>query len=101
MLRWIRAVFGVEQSPASGSAKPESKAPEKPPKRRWQATQPFHDLKLSHWVQIALTAALIFVGVSQLYVYVNQATVMHGQLSVMQTDSAIHRAELAGQAIGQ
>jgi hypothetical protein len=54
----------------------------KPPKRYWKATEPFCDLKLSHWVEIFLTLALVFVGVSQLIVYNRQASIMDEQTKI-------------------
>lgn len=42
------------------------------PRRHWYAREAFIDLRLSHWVQIFLTLALIFVGASQLAVYWRQ-----------------------------
>ena len=51
----------------------------KPPRRRWEATESFFDLKLSHWVEIALTAALVGIGIGQLIIYSRQATIMATQ----------------------
>src|ERR1700734_3359081 len=74
---------------------PTEKIRKKPPRRHWQAREPFFDLKFSHWVEIILTVALVFVGISQLFVYSNQALIMRGQLSVMEAGTATQRAELA------
>jgi len=64
----------------------ETEKSRKPPKRYWQATEPFVDLKLSHLVQIVLTAALIGVAGTQAWVYFRQANIMRGQLYQMQAD---------------
>ncbi len=49
----------------------------KPPRRYWKATEPFCDLKLSHWVTIGLTVALVVV-------YLLQANIMRWQLGEME-----------------
>lgn len=54
----------------------------KPPHRYWNATEPFFDFKASHWVEIALTVALLGVGGSQLYVYWRQAGIMKEQANI-------------------
>ena len=64
------------------------------PRRHWKAAEPFIDLRLSHWVEIILTAALIFVGVSQLLVYRRQADIMDKQAEIsakLLTETAIER----------
>ena len=66
----------------------------KPPKRYWHASEPFVDLKLSHWVEIVLTVALVFVGVSQLVVYTHQAGIMRKQLNEMQAQRNLTIAQL-------
>ncbi len=66
----------------------------KPPKRYWHASEPFVDLKLSHWVEIVLTVALVFVGVSQLVVYTYQAGIMRKQLNEMQAQRNLTIAQL-------
>jgi hypothetical protein len=52
------------------------------PKRHWHAAEHLFDLKLSHWVEIFLTAALVFVGVAQFYVYSRQAEIMNTQTEI-------------------
>ena len=47
-----------------------------PPRRHCKATESFFDLKLSHWVEIGLTAALVGIGVGQLIIYSRQANIM-------------------------
>ena len=42
----------------------------------------FFDLKLSHWVEIALTAALVGIGIGQLIIYSRQATIMATQANI-------------------
>jgi hypothetical protein len=74
---------------------PQREKNDKPPNRYWQPIESFWDMKASHWVEVFLTVALIFVGVSQLIVYSHQASIMRGQLGIMSVDSAIHRAETA------
>jgi len=67
---------------SSGNPEPHKQETAKPPKRNWQATEPFCDLKLSHWVGILLTAALVVVGISQFVVYLRQASIMREQASI-------------------
>lgn len=54
----------------------------KPPRRRWQATEPWFDFKASHWVEAALTAALLTVGGLQLGVYSRQTAIMAKQTEI-------------------
>jgi hypothetical protein len=63
----------------------------KAPRRHWEATESFCDLKLSHWVEIFLTFALLLVGISQLVVYWRQAGIMKQQavISRQQNDITI------------
>jgi hypothetical protein len=79
-------------SQISGNQPPEQKE-RKPPKDCWNATEPFCDLKASHWVEIGLTLALVGVGVAQFTVYNRQAGIMNEQtkisdrqLDAMETD---------------
>jgi hypothetical protein len=53
-----------------------------PPKRYWEATESRFDLKFSHWVEILLTLALVFVGIAQLVVYKRQASIMDEQTNI-------------------
>lgn len=67
-----------------GNTEPQPQGADKPPKRKlfplskwgpirkWRAKEPFFDLKISHWVQIALTVALVGIGYLQWTVYSNQ-----------------------------
>ena len=57
----------------------------RPPSSDWNAEPPFRDLKLSHLVQIALTAALIFVGWLQFRVYQQQAEILTNQTVVTES----------------
>jgi hypothetical protein len=52
-------------------------------------TEPFFDLKASHWVEIFLTAALLGVGGGQLYVYSRQASIMATQAEIARTQNEI------------
>jgi hypothetical protein len=63
--------------------KSESQEPQKPPRRYWNASEPFFDLKLSHWVQILLTVLLIGVAWSQARIYMRQAKIMRTQSVIM------------------
>jgi hypothetical protein len=53
----------------AGRKQPSEHERQKPPRRFWYASEPFFDLKASHWVEIFLTLALLGVGASQLAVY--------------------------------
>ena len=66
----------------SSQEKPNDQPNNKPPRRHWKATEPFIDLKASHWVEILLTIALIGVGLSQIYVYWRQAGIMKTQAEI-------------------
>jgi hypothetical protein len=83
----------------------------KPPKRHWEATESFSDLKFSHWVEILLTTVLVCVGIGQLYVYIRQASIMDEQtkITARQLDAAqaqsrafvtVNSIEFAGHKIG-
>jgi hypothetical protein len=63
----------------------------KPPRRHWEAKEPFFDLKLSHWVQIALTVVLGGIAYLQYTVYTRQAGIMQTQadIAAKQNDIAI------------
>jgi hypothetical protein len=67
----------------TGDPDPQSKKSGKPPRRRWQATEPFFDLGLSHWIQSFLAFALLTVAGLQAFIYFNQAGIMKGQLDEM------------------
>lgn len=77
-----------------GGAQPDSKPRNKPPKRYWQASESFWDFKASHWVGVTLTLALIFVGISQLYIYYRQALILRGQLTEMEAQRLLTVAQL-------
>lgn len=64
----------------------------KPPRRHWKATEPFWDFRASHWVEVALTAALLGVGLSQLYVYWRQAGIMKTQANTAELMASLQRA---------
>src|SRR4029077_595291 len=68
-------------SPISGDQSPDQEN-RKPPKRYWNATEPFCDLKASHWVEIGLTLALVGVGIAQFTVYKRQASIMDEQARI-------------------
>jgi hypothetical protein len=55
---------------------------DKPPKRFWNASEPFFDLRLSHWIEVLLTVALIGVGVGQIMIYLHQAIIMDTQANI-------------------
>ena len=65
-----------------GNPQPNGDQEAKPPRRRWNATEPFFDFRASHWVEVALTIALLCVGASQLYVYWRQAGIMKTQADI-------------------
>jgi hypothetical protein len=72
-----------------GQIKPHQDAPKKPPKRFWNGSDPFVDLRLSHWVEIALTIALLGVGYLQWTVYRRQAGIMDTQTKIAGNVSVI------------
>lgn len=55
----------------------------------WKALKSFFDLKLSHWITLSLTGALLYVGWSQLSVYTKQEQVMTKQAAIMATQAGI------------
>jgi hypothetical protein len=57
----------------------------KPPRKNWYATDRFYGLRLSDWFTIALTAALVAVGVLQLCIYFRQADIMDKQAHISAT----------------
>jgi hypothetical protein len=65
-----------------GDQPPTEHAKYKPPGRHWEATEPFFDLKASHWVEIFLTLALLCVGGSQAYIYWHQSGIMQTQANI-------------------
>ena len=67
------------------SSHPDSKRKksQKPPRRYWQAAERFVDLRLSHWIQIVLTIALLIVAASQALIYFRQAKIMGRQTALM------------------
>ncbi len=86
-----------------GGQQPQNHKAAKPPRNKWRASESFFDLKLSHWIEILLTAALVYVGTSQLLVYRRQAKIMgtqaiisKGQLDEMQLEQRpwVHNKEM-------
>jgi hypothetical protein len=73
------------------SPEPRDQGNGKPPKRHWEAEEPFFDLKFSHCVQIALTVALGCIAILQYSVYTRQAGIMQKQadIAARQNDIAI------------
>lgn len=71
-----------------GEGIPNEKVSNKPPKRQWAAAEPWFDFKASHWVEIFLTAALVFVGLMQLKVYWRQARIMDSQTRIAENANA-------------
>jgi hypothetical protein len=69
---------------------------QKPPRRRWSASEPFVDLKLSPLVEIFLTIALIIVAVFQVRIYMRQAKIMRTQSIIM--DSTLKQTTIATSA---
>lgn len=65
-----------------GRQQPQEDKATKPPRSKWRASKSFFDLKLSHWIEILLTAALVYVGTSQLLVYRRQAKIMGVQAHI-------------------
>jgi hypothetical protein len=65
-----------------GANEPNKAPAKKPPQGDWDASTPFNDLRLSHWVQVFLTLALIGVGLSQVIVYLRQADIMNTQADI-------------------
>ena len=70
------------------SPQPPTHPNSKPPKRHWNATEPFFDMRASHWVEVVLTFTLLLVGASQLFVYHRQASIMETQASIATTQLA-------------
>lgn len=83
---------------------PSDQQHDKPPRRHWKATEPFFDLKLSHWIGIILTAALVGVGVGQIIIYAREARIMQTQddIAAKQTEiaAAANRAVVNLHSIG-
>ncbi len=73
---------------------PESDMSEEPHKNNRQAAKGFVDLRLSHWVEIFLTLALVFVGIEQLRAYLRQAHIMAGQARIMEKQTEIANNQL-------
>jgi hypothetical protein len=73
----------------SGPPETQQQATPKPPRRHWQASEPFLDFKASHWVEIALTAAVVAVGLLQFGVYTRQAKIMKDQATLATVQTAI------------
>jgi hypothetical protein len=78
---------------AEGGEQPQSHKSDKPPRSKWRASESFFDLKLSHWIAILLTAALVYVGTSQLLVYRRQAKIMGTQANIATDQLSEMRAE--------
>lgn len=78
--------FSSQQSSHAEDAaqRPRQRITDLPPASNWKAAFPFYDLKLSHWVEIALTLALVFVALSQLVVYQRQTGIMGHQAQISQ-----------------
>jgi hypothetical protein len=70
-------------------SQPSEQQKAKPPRRHWKATESFFDLKLSHWVEIALTAALVGIGIGQLVIYSRQANIMDTQANIANDQNKI------------
>ena len=81
---------------SSGTPEPEQRTTTKPPKRYWQASEPFFDFRASHWVEIILTAAIVVVGLLQFGVYTRQAKIMKDQatLAGIQADISNRQSEI-------
>ncbi|SRR6266404_1934759 len=77
----------------AGGPDSEGTKPQKPPRRRWNASEPFLDLKLSHWVEIFLTIALIVVAAFQARIYMRQAKIMSTQSIIM--DNTLKQTTIA------
>jgi hypothetical protein len=65
---------------------PKPEKASKPPRRYWKATEPFIDIRLSHWVQSFLALSLLAVAIVQARVYFTQAGIMRRQLNEMQEE---------------
>src|SRR3954454_5494867 len=61
---------------------------QKPPRRQWRASEPFFDMRLSHWTQALLAFALLVVAGVQASIYFSQAGIMNDQLAEMRSSSA-------------
>lgn len=72
-------IISVMSDPA-----PQREKSSKPPRRYWNAVEPFFDLRLSHWVQGFLALALLAVAAVQAAIYFTQAGIMRDQLTEMQ-----------------
>ncbi|QBR71584.1 hypothetical protein CU048_10170 [Beijerinckiaceae bacterium] len=75
------------------SPEPSDQGNNKLPKCYWKATESFYDLKLSHWVEMALTIALLFVGIAQFTVYKRQASIMDEQTKISARQLTMVEAE--------
>jgi hypothetical protein len=77
-----------------GGNAPEETPGEEPASGARRTREPFWDMKASHWAQALLAVAILCVSGAQLLVYRDQAATMSGQLTEMQSSSAITRAQL-------
>ncbi len=80
----------------AGNPNPNSPKAQKPPRRHWKASEPFFDLKFSHWIEIFLTAALIGVAWFQVRIYTQQAEIMSTQATIM--DDTLKQTRIATDA---
>jgi hypothetical protein len=64
----------------------ENKSTRPPPRRHWKATEPFFDLKFSHWIEIALTITLVGFSCLQYTIYRRQAGIMEQQTKISEAD---------------
>lgn len=71
-----------------GEIDPDDGRGDKPPKRNWEAIRKdkWFDLKLSHYVEVGLTAVLVWIGYLQYKVYTRQAGIMQQQADISEND---------------
>jgi hypothetical protein len=77
-----------------GEKEPSEERSDKPPKSNWEATQKdrFLDLKLSHYIEILLTLALVGIACLQYVVYRRQAGIMQTQADIADRQNSITEA---------
>jgi hypothetical protein len=76
-----------------GDQEPTADLQVKTPKRCWNTSEPFADLRLSHWVEIFFTIALLAVAICQAWVYLRQARIMDKQANISAQQAAIMQAQ--------
>lgn len=77
--------------PEEEKTEPDDRRTDKPPKRNWEAVrnEKWFDLKLSHFIEVVLTAVLVWIGYLQYTVYSRQAAIMDKQANIALSQNEI------------